>query len=62
MAMWGLRFLRQCNAVSSTVRDRSSSFGADGEAHAKEWPAAMRPALPPLASVATSNSFSRTVT
>ena len=49
-------------AVSSTVSDRSSSLGADGDAHAKECPAAMRPALPALASVATSDSRSTTVT
>jgi len=50
------------SAVSSTVSERSSSFGAVGEAHAKEWPGAIRPALPALASVATSCSYSTTVT
>ena len=50
------------SAVSSTVSDRSSSIGAVGEAQAKEWPGAIRPALPALARVATSFSFSSTVT
>ena len=33
-----------------------------GEAQAKEWPGAIRPALPPLARVASSLSFSIRVT
>ncbi len=49
-------------AVSWPRRERRSIPGAFGEAHAKEWPGAMMPALPALASCPTPSCSSSNVT
>src|SRR5690349_8789669 len=55
----GSALSRRRMAVSAPRSDERSIFGARGEAHAKEWPGAMMPALPPVAS-SPSASFSST--
>src|SRR4030095_8636694 len=49
-------------AVSSPRSERRSMAGARGDAHAKEWPGAMIPALPALASRPSPSFSSRIVT
>src|SRR5438874_10392884 len=49
-------------AVSAPRSDCQSMRGARGEAHANEWPGAMIPALPPVASSPTASFSSTSVT
>src|SRR5207249_9053223 len=49
-------------AVSAPRSESSSMRGARGEAHANEWPGAMIPALPPVASRPSASFSSSTVT
>src|SRR6266566_10171201 len=49
-------------AVSAPRSDCQSMRGARGEAHAKEWPGAMIPALPAVASRPSPSFSSTTVT
>src|SRR5882762_4037581 len=53
---------RRRMAVSAPRSDCQSICGARGEAHAKEWPGAMMPALPPVASSPTASFSSTSVT